>query len=130
MYSFIINPYNNKKVFTNSSLGKEIIKNYIINMKGGAGIIDNALSLFGLNDIDMVPNNFGDMSDLDNPDNWSVREKRARLVNPKKNSPIQKTKARKNWKKLWTSNIQKKIVEQLQILNTSNFKIDLITEND
>jgi len=39
MYKFIINPYN--------------IKNYVINMNGGVGILDNALSLFGLNDIDM-----------------------------------------------------------------------------
>ena len=108
MYSFIINPYNNKKVFTNSSLGKEIIKNYVINMKGGAGIIDNALSLFGLNNIDMIPDNFGDMSDLQNPDNWSARERRARLLNPIRNSPTQTRKARKNWAKLWTSNIQKK----------------------
>ena len=130
MYSFIINPYNNKKVFTNSSLGKEIIKNYVINMKGGAGIIDNALSLFGLNNIDMIPDNFGDMSDLHNPDNWSARERRARHLNPIRNSPTQTLKARKNWAKLWTSNIQKKIVEQLQILNTDNFNIDLVTKND
>jgi hypothetical protein len=126
MYNFIINPNNNKKVFSNSSLGKEIIKNYVINMNGGSGIIDNALSLFGLNDIDIVPDNFGDIGDLENPDNWSARERRARLENPIINSQSQRRKARKNWAKLTTSNIQKKIVEQLQILNTANFEVDLI----
>ena len=39
MYNFIINPYNNKKVSTNSSLGKKIIFNYLVNMKGGRILI-------------------------------------------------------------------------------------------
>ena len=35
MYKFIFNPMSNRKVFTNSSLGREIIRKYNYNLQGG-----------------------------------------------------------------------------------------------